>query len=100
MPYPFHGKEFEFAQPDGRKIKLLGWGDQSRAIFETVEGFTVIKNPMTGFHEYAKLSEDKDSSNPPGLRSGSMILRPQACKSTCAARMKHLWRDPVWPMPG
>ncbi len=70
MPYPFHGEEFEFTQSDGRKIKLKGWGDQSRALFETLDGYTVIKNPLTGFHEYAKLSDDGTSLAPSGLRVG------------------------------
>ena len=54
MPIPFYEEEFEFAQPDGSRIKLIGWGNQNNAIFETPEGFTVVKDPLSGFYHYAK----------------------------------------------
>lgn len=60
MPYPFYGEQFEFTQPDGSRIALLGWGNQNYSVFETLEGYTVIKDPLTGFYQYAKLSEDKN----------------------------------------
>lgn len=70
MPSPFYGEEFEFVQPDGSKIKLLGWGNQNYAIFESLEGFTVIRDPLTGFYQYAKLSADKNYLEPTGAVVG------------------------------
>jgi M6 family metalloprotease-like protein len=64
MPYPFYGEEFGFVQPDGSQIKLKGWGNQNYAVFETLEGYTVIKDPLTGFYQYAKLSADKNYLEP------------------------------------
>lgn len=58
MATPFSGKTFTFTQPDGSKIQLRGWGDQHYATFETLDGFTVVKNPATGFYEIAQLSND------------------------------------------
>lgn len=58
MPMPFRGKEFTFTQPDGQLITVKGWGNQFQAVFETLDGFTVVRNPDTGFFEYAAASED------------------------------------------
>lgn len=70
MPYPFYGEEFEFIQPDGSTIKLNGWGNQNYAVFESLEGYTVIKDPATGFYQYAKLSADKNYLEPTGVVVG------------------------------
>ncbi len=70
MPYPFYNKEFEFTQPDGTRIKLRGWGNQNHAVFETLDGFTVTKDPETGYYDYAKLSADKNFLEPTGIRVG------------------------------
>lgn len=69
MATPFAGKTFTFTQPDGSKIQLRGWGDQHYAVFETLDGFTVVKNPHTGFYEIARLSPDGTALEPaPGTR--------------------------------
>ncbi len=66
MSVPFYGKEFTFTQPDGTRIKVRGWGDQHHAVFETLDGFTVVQNPNTGFYSYATLSEDGNDLEPTG----------------------------------
>jgi M6 family metalloprotease-like protein len=58
MAAPFVGKAFTFTQPDGTKIQVRGWGDQHYAVFETLDGYTVVKNPATGFYEVAEVSSD------------------------------------------
>jgi M6 family metalloprotease-like protein len=60
MPVPFYDAEFTFTQPDGSKIKVKGWGDQFHAVFETLEGYSIVQNPITRFFEYAKLSRDEN----------------------------------------
>ncbi len=67
---PYHGREFTFSQPDGKEIKLKGWGNQYYATFEDLEGFTVIKDPETGFYQYAKLSADKSQFESTGANVG------------------------------
>ena len=71
MPVAFFGKEFTFEQPDGTKVKLLGWGNQYTAVFEDPRGYTVIKDPKTGFYQYARLSADKSSFEPSGKNVGA-----------------------------
>lgn len=58
MASPFIARTFKFTQPDGSKFEVRGWGDQHYAVFETPEGFTVVKNPATGFYEIARVSSD------------------------------------------
>jgi M6 family metalloprotease-like protein len=64
MATPFSGKTFTFTQPDGTKIQVRGWGDQHYAVFETLDGYTVVKNPNTGFFEIAQLSNNGTSLEP------------------------------------
>ncbi len=64
MPTHFSGKTFTFTQPDGSTIELRGWGDQSHAVFETLDGFTVTRNPETAYYELARLTEDGSALEP------------------------------------
>ncbi len=70
MATPFTGKTFTFTQPDGTTLQVRGWGDQHYAVFETLDGYTLAKNPTTGFFEIAQLSSDGTSleaaPGPPG----------------------------------
>jgi M6 family metalloprotease-like protein len=70
MPVPFYGKEFTFTQPDGTEIKVKGWGDQHYAVFETLDGFTVVRDPISGFYQYAKLTQDGQDIEPTGVKLG------------------------------
>lgn len=53
MSFPFYGQQFTFTQPDGSTLDVRGWGDQHHAVFETLDGYTVVENPASGFYEYA-----------------------------------------------
>ena len=64
MPKPFVDKEFEFTQPDGSKIKLIGTGNQHSAIFEDSNGFVVVRNPTTGYYVYSKLNTTQSDFEP------------------------------------
>jgi M6 family metalloprotease-like protein len=70
MSTPFIGESFTFTQPDGSTIDVRGWGDQHYAVFETLDGFTLTRNPATGFWEVAQLAPDGASLEPvPGARA-------------------------------
>ena len=75
MSFPFFGDEFTFTQPDGTRLPFRGWGDQHRAVFETLDGFTVVRDPVTGFYQYATLTDDTEELRPTGLRPG--LTNPQ-----------------------
>jgi hypothetical protein len=64
MATQFNGRQFTLTQPDGSEIQLRGWGNQNHAVFETLDGYTVIKNPATGYYEVAQLSADGNALQP------------------------------------
>jgi M6 family metalloprotease-like protein len=68
MPVFYKGQEFTFYNPDGSEVKVRGWGNQFAAVFETLDGFTVVQNPESGFYEYAVLSKDGTELLPSGTR--------------------------------
>ena len=71
MSVPFAGELFTFEEPDGSQVRLLGWGNQFEAVFETLDGYTVVNDPVTGFHHYARLSDDGTTLLPLGPRVGT-----------------------------
>ncbi len=64
MPAPFINEKFTFTNPDGSTIEVVGSGNQYYARFETEDGFTVVKDPGTGFYKYAQLSDDNSKLLP------------------------------------
>lgn len=68
MPVYYNGEEFTFYNPDGSEVKVRGWGTQFAAVFETLDGFTVVQDPESGFFHYAILSEDGTELLPSGTR--------------------------------
>lgn len=78
MPFPFYGEEFTFTQPDGAQIKVRGWGNQNYAVFETLDGFTVVKDPISGFYQYTTISDDGQDFVPTGVRPG--LVDPKRLK--------------------
>lgn len=76
MSMPFSGREFTFTQPDGSALKVRGWGDQHHAVFETLSGYTLVEDPVTGFYEYAEVSDDGDELLATGGRP--RVVKPQS----------------------
>jgi M6 family metalloprotease-like protein len=70
MATNFNGATFTFRQPDGTELRVKGWGNQHHAVFETLDGFTVVKDPATGFYEYARATPDRDALMPTGVAPG------------------------------
>lgn len=58
MGHPFFGERFVFRQPDGTEFEVRGWGDDTYAVFETLSGYTVCREPDTGEYVYAKLDQE------------------------------------------
>ena len=69
MPSPFMGEIFTFQNPDDSEVTLRGWGNQFEAVFETLDGYTVVQDD-DGYYHYASLSEDGESFLPTGQRVG------------------------------
>jgi M6 family metalloprotease-like protein len=75
MPAAFIGQVFTFAQPDGSTIQVRGWGDQHYAVFETLDGYTVVRNPVTGYWEIARLTSDGNALEPAPGPAGPLDAR-------------------------
>src|SRR3954470_17697522 len=93
MSVPLSGKEVTFTQPDGSALRVRGWGDQHHAVFETLNGYTVVEDPVTGFYQYAALSPDGDDLLPTGARPrlvspANLGLRPGIRISRAAAKAR------------
>ncbi|HEV2208313.1 MAG TPA: M6 family metalloprotease domain-containing protein [Verrucomicrobiae bacterium] len=54
---PF-SKRIEFRQPDGTTVVLWGQGDEFYAVFETLDGYTVVFDAAQRAYCYARLSAD------------------------------------------
>lgn len=69
MPTQFVDKEFTFVQPDGTELKVRGSGNQYSATFTTLDGYTVIQDPVTKCYQYAK-HDDLGCCVPSGVVAG------------------------------
>lgn len=93
MPVPFIEEEFTFTNPDGSTIRVRGSGNQYYAVFETLDGYTVVKDPSTGFYQYAELSKDKNDLVATGatvdeVDPATLGLRPHLRVRRSAAKQK------------
>ncbi|MFA6186761.1 MAG: M6 family metalloprotease domain-containing protein [Phycisphaerae bacterium] len=55
---PYLGKEFEFHQPDGSAIAVRVWGDEFYIRAETLDGYSLVRDPVSGFICYAEVNND------------------------------------------
>ncbi len=56
--FPFQDLHVPFTQPDGTKIEVVGWGDEFAAVFETLDGFTVVFDPGLRAYCFAQPAAD------------------------------------------
>jgi M6 family metalloprotease-like protein len=67
---PMMNEEVSIREPDGTYITLRVWGDEYYGVGETPDGFTVTRDPVTGFMSYATLSSDGTRLQSTGVRVG------------------------------
>lgn len=107
MPVYYNGEEFTFYNPDGSEVKVRGWGNQFAAVFETLDGFTVVQDPESGFFHYAILSEDGTELLPSGTRVGTVApqelpmarhlrITPEAAGRKALAAQEETGVQPRW----
>lgn len=54
----YDGQQMELTQPDGKVIIVRGYGDEFYGRFESLDGFTLVRDSNTGEMVYAVLSDD------------------------------------------
>jgi len=72
-PYGEKGKAISFTQPDGSVIDLRVFGDEFYAATETLDGYTVVFDPVARAYVYASLSVDGSTLLPTGQPAGKSI---------------------------
>ncbi len=104
MPTPYSGQRFVFVNPDGSEVHARGFGNQFAAVFETDDGFTVVKDPRTGYFHYAELAPDGAYLVPSGPRVGqvpssALDLPPHARATAAATRARARSARASGPVP-
>lgn len=100
---PF-AEKMEFMQPDGSLIELWGEGDEYHAVFETLDGYTVVFDPNTRSYHYASLNADSSDLVTTGVQvhtstgaalglSQHLRIKPEAVRQKASARRKQLDPD-------
>ena len=97
---PF-AEEIQFTQPDGTQIVLRGHGDEFYAVFESLDGYTVVFNHQTRAYDYANLSADGNQLVSTGLAVGrgnpaGLGLRPHLRINPAARRQQAAERFARW----
>ena len=93
---PF-AETISFTQPDGTSIELWGQGNEFYAIFETLDGYSVVFDPTTKTYLYARLSADGNELVSTGVPVGKgdpknlglakhLRIKPEAVKRQVAER--------------
>ena len=71
---PVWGEVFPLAQPDGTEIQVRIWGDEFYRVVESLDGYTLTRDPRTGFTCYARLAADGQDLVSTGVPVGSERL--------------------------
>ncbi|MGR7026255.1 M6 family metalloprotease domain-containing protein [Geodermatophilus sp. URMC 62] len=72
MPLPYDGEQITLHDPDGTELPVRAWGNQFAAVFETLDGYTVMQDPDSGYWHYATLSPDEQELLPTDDRVGAV----------------------------
>ncbi len=99
---PF-SKQITFKQPDGTAVQLWGRGDEFYAVFETLDGYTVVFDQGLKAYCYARASADASQLVSTGVQvqngAGAALglqphlrLSPEAVRQQVAARYR-VWDD-------
>ncbi len=65
---PVHGEVSHVWEPDESFLPVRIWGDEYYGVTETLDGYTVVRDPQTLFFCYARLSADGDDLVSTGIR--------------------------------
>ncbi|MEW6199295.1 MAG: M6 family metalloprotease domain-containing protein [Planctomycetota bacterium] len=69
---PVEGKVLPLRQPDGQTIQVRIWGDEFYTVVESLDGYTLVRDPATQVICYARLSPDGNTLLSTGARVGTV----------------------------
>jgi M6 family metalloprotease-like protein len=61
---PYEGELFRLKQPDGSHVPVRVWGDEFYQRVESLDGYTLVRDPQTRWICYAQLSADESQLIP------------------------------------
>ena len=61
---PYYGDVFKLKQPNGTHVEVKVWGDEFYHRIESLDGYTLVRDPGTRWICYAELSSDKSELIP------------------------------------
>jgi len=70
--YPVFGERWVLRQPDGGVVEARIWGDEYYQVVESLDGYTLIRDPSTLVICYARLSGDGNELVSTGIRVGKV----------------------------
>jgi len=93
---PHHGDEYPLAQPDGSRVTVRVWGDEFYQRIESLDGYTLIRDPQTRVICYARLAADGRSFVSTGVRVGEAppaglprgLVLPAAVRRSLATQVR------------
>lgn len=107
MPIPYDGEIVTLFNPDGTEVPARAWGNQFAAVFESLDGFTLVEDPETGFFHYATVATNKQDLLPEGPRFDTvdpaeldlakhLRVRPEAVAETVRSNRGPEEERPRW----
>ena len=57
-------------EPDGSSVEIRVWGDEFYSVGETLDGYTIVRDGVTGMLSYAELSADGTELVSTGVAAG------------------------------
>ncbi len=86
---PYNGNECELRQPDGTMITVKLYGDEFYGRMESTDGYTIVKDPKTGWFCYADLNSDASDFISTGIPYGSSnVSNINAATQSSKAKLK------------
>ena len=70
---PVEGARFTLSQPDGGTVEVRIWGDEFYRVVESLDGYTLVRDPKTDLICYARLSSDGQELISTGVRAGAAL---------------------------
>jgi M6 family metalloprotease-like protein len=68
---PVWNEPYDLQQPDGSLVKVLVWGDEFYQNVESLDGLSLVRDAVTGYICYARLSDDGKELLSTGIRCGA-----------------------------
>jgi hypothetical protein len=83
---PVAGEIFHLKQPDGSLVDVRIWGDEFYQVVESLDGYTLVRDPSTGIICYADLSPDGTQL----LSTGTVVTQQSTSATTGVSVPAHV----------